>query len=226
MSEHLISLFFAGIVVAASSRMTRAAKSVIRRCRPIYSRVQRRRWPEYGSTAALAVVAMLAGIFASGCGGMMGSNFLNSSSNPYAYSSSRWHRNERSGELPRTEVVRASWYGPGFANRKTADGERFNPNALTAASRTLPLGSVVRVTNLKNGRSVDVRINDRGPYVRGRGLDLSRRAAQDIGMTRTGVAAVRVTPVAETYPTYHHYHHYYRRKRWRRPENTAYANVE
>ncbi len=154
---------------------------------------------------------------------MMGSNFFNSHSNPYAYSSSRWHGAKRSGHA---EVVRASWYGPGFANRKTANGERFNPNALTAASRTLPLGSVVRVTNLKNGRSVDVRINDRGPYVRGRGLDLSRRAAQDIGMTRTGVTAVRVTPIAATYPTHHHYHHYYRRKRWHRPASTAYANVE
>lgn len=66
---------------------------------------------------------------------------------------------------------------------------------MTAASKTLPLGSVVRVTNPETGRSVNVRINDRGPYVRGRSLDLSRSAARRIGLTRKGVARVKVTPV-------------------------------
>jgi peptidoglycan lytic transglycosylase len=95
--------------------------------------------------------------------------------------------------MPGARVVNASWYGRGFRGRHTASGERFNPNSMTAASKTLPIGSVVHVTNLKNGRSVNVRINDRGPYVRGRSLDLSHGAARQIGLT--GVARVTVTPV-------------------------------
>jgi rare lipoprotein A len=91
---------------------------------------------------------------------------------------------------PRTEV--ASWYGPGFAGRRTSNGEVYNPEGLTAASKTLPLGSHVRVTNPDNGRSVVVRINDRGPYVRGRSLDLSHGAAQRIGLTGKGVGRVQV----------------------------------
>jgi len=91
---------------------------------------------------------------------------------------------------PRTEV--ASWYGPGFAGRRTSSGETYNPEALTAASKTLPLGSHVRVTNPDTGRSVVVRINDRGPYVRGRSLDLSHGAAQRIGLTGKGVGRVEV----------------------------------
>jgi rare lipoprotein A (RlpA)-like double-psi beta-barrel protein len=92
-------------------------------------------------------------------------------------------------------VVTASWYGPGFSGRRTSSGERFDPNQLTAASPTLPLGSVVHVTNVSNGRSVNVRINDRGPFVRGRSLDLSHRAAQKIGLTAKGIGRVKVTRV-------------------------------
>jgi rare lipoprotein A len=98
----------------------------------------------------------------------------------------------------RTEV--ASWYGPGFAGRRTSSGETYNPEALTAASKTLPLGSHVRVTNPDTGRSVVVRINDRGPFVRGRSLDLSHGAAQQIGLTGKGVGRVRVTPTATSTP--------------------------
>ncbi|HZO80089.1 MAG TPA: septal ring lytic transglycosylase RlpA family protein [Candidatus Binataceae bacterium] len=86
----------------------------------------------------------------------------------------------------------ASWYGPGFQGRRTSSGEVFDRNQLTAASRTLPLGTRVRVTNLGTGQSVVVRINDRGPYVRGRGIDLSQRAAQRIGLARRGVARVQI----------------------------------
>jgi rare lipoprotein A len=82
----------------------------------------------------------------------------------------------------------ASWYGPGFHGRRTANGERFNTNELTAAHRSLPFGTRVRVVNLKTGRSVVVRINDRGPFIRGRIIDLARSAAQQIGMG--GVATV------------------------------------
>jgi len=92
------------------------------------------------------------------------------------------------------EVI-ASWYGRGFAGRSTTSGEPFDPRRLTAASVTVPLGSVVKVENPKNGRSVRVRINDCGPYVAGRKLDLSLRAAQQIGIARQGVARLRVTPI-------------------------------
>ncbi|MGK7941677.1 MAG: septal ring lytic transglycosylase RlpA family protein [Crocosphaera sp.] len=86
----------------------------------------------------------------------------------------------------------ASWYGPGFHGRLTANGERYNQNGLTAAHKTLPFGTQVRVTNLKNGRSVIVRINDRGPYIHGRVIDLSKGAANVIGLISSGVAPVQL----------------------------------
>src|SRR5215210_4970872 len=79
----------------------------------------------------------------------------------------------------------ASWYGPGFHGRKTASGETFNANAMTAAHRTLPFGSKVRVVNERTGRSVVVRINDRGPFHRGRIIDLAKAPAQALGMGGT-----------------------------------------
>ncbi|NER48449.1 MAG: septal ring lytic transglycosylase RlpA family protein [Symploca sp. SIO1A3] len=97
---------------------------------------------------------------------------------------------ERVQQLRRSGM--ASWYGPGFHGRKSASGERFNQNALTAAHRTLPFGTNVLVTNLNNGRSVIVRINDRGPFIRGRVIDLSVAAARVIGMLNSGVAPVNV----------------------------------
>lgn len=86
----------------------------------------------------------------------------------------------------------ASWYGPGFHGRTTANGEIFDENDVTAAHRTLPLPSVVRVTNLGNGRSLVVRVNDRGPFAHGRIIDLSRRSAQLLGFETQGTAKVRV----------------------------------
>ncbi|MGA7873553.1 MAG: septal ring lytic transglycosylase RlpA family protein [Candidatus Binatus sp.] len=128
----------------------------------------------------------------------------------------------------RTEV--ASWYGPGFAGRPTSTGEIYNPEGLTAASTTLPLGSHVRVTNPDTGRSVVVRINDRGPFVCGRSLDLSHGAAREIGLTGKGVGRVQVTPTARSTPAYaessvaaerprlsyisYHPRHAYVRSRW------------
>ncbi len=90
----------------------------------------------------------------------------------------------------------ASWYGPGFHGRLTANGERFNQNELTAAHPSLPFGTTVRVTNKNNGRSVIVRINDRGPFTGGRIIDLSAAAAQVIGMVSSGVAPVQVEVIA------------------------------
>ncbi len=87
----------------------------------------------------------------------------------------------------------ASWYGPGFEGHKTASGERFNTNSYTAAHRSLPLGCQVLVTNRANGRSVVVRINDRGPFGGGRVIDLSRASARAIGMN--GTAPVSLAPL-------------------------------
>ncbi len=86
----------------------------------------------------------------------------------------------------------ASWYGPGFHGRLTANGERFNQYAMTAAHKTLPFGTRVRVTNMRNGKSVVVRINDRGPFIRGREIDLSKGSAQQIGLMSSGVANVKL----------------------------------
>lgn len=93
-----------------------------------------------------------------------------------------------------TQVISgvASWYGPGFHGGTTANGERFNQYTLTAAHPTLPFGTPVRVTNTENGRSVVVRINDRGPYEGGRIIDLSKGAAQVIGLVSSGVATVKL----------------------------------
>lgn len=91
----------------------------------------------------------------------------------------------------------ASWYGPGFHGKTTANGERFNQYAMTAAHKLLPLGTTVRVTHLDNGRSILVRINDRGPFVEDRVIDLSRAAATRLQMMGTGTARVRVQSVGD-----------------------------
>ena len=99
---------------------------------------------------------------------------------------------------PAEQVGVASWYGAELQGNRTASGERFAADALTAAHPSLPLGTRVRVTNLANGRSVVVRINDRGPFVGGRALDVSRGAARALGMLGSGTARVRITPLATT----------------------------
>ena len=90
------------------------------------------------------------------------------------------------------QVGEASFYGSGFHGKKTATGEKFDQNDRTAAHPTLPLGTKATVTNLDNGNSVDVKINDRGPYVKGRDIDLSKGAAKELGMTKDGVAPVKI----------------------------------
>lgn len=93
-----------------------------------------------------------------------------------------------------TESGQASFYGAGdgFNGKKTANGETFNKNKLTAAHKTIPFGTIVKVTNLSNGQSVKVRINDRGPFVKGRIIDLSEKAAKKIDMRTKGVAEVKL----------------------------------
>jgi rare lipoprotein A len=94
----------------------------------------------------------------------------------------------------------ASWYGNSRHGRKTATGDRFNQNQFTAAHPTLPLGTKATVTNLETGESVDVIINDRGPYVKGRDIDLSKAAAERVGVTKHGAAAVRIDVVVTPAP--------------------------
>ncbi len=103
----------------------------------------------------------------------------------------------RAPQSPATKVGVASWYGPGFHGRATASGERYDQNELTAAHRTWPLGTPVRVTHLGSGRSVVVRINDRGPYVDDREIDLSKGAARALGMVQAGTARVRLDPIRD-----------------------------
>jgi rare lipoprotein A len=91
----------------------------------------------------------------------------------------------------------ASWYGPGFDGHRTASGEVYNQEELTAASTVIPLGSQVMVTNLDNGRAVQVRINDHGPYVKGRKIDLSHEAARTLGIVRPGTAHVRIDVLSQ-----------------------------
>ena len=104
------------------------------------------------------------------------------------------------GNTVSSEIGLASWYGPPYAGRKGADGTVYDQNAMTAAHLTLPLGTVVRVTNLTTNQSAVVRITDRGPFVRGRIIDLSLAAAKAIGVYRAGVARVRVEAFAPTTP--------------------------
>jgi rare lipoprotein A len=95
-----------------------------------------------------------------------------------------------------SEVGLASWYGPPYTNHKAADGSVYDQNAMTAAHRTLPMGSIVKVTNLSNNQSVLVRITDRGPFVDGRVIDLSLAAAKAVDIYRPGTAKVRVEAYA------------------------------
>ena len=101
-----------------------------------------------------------------------------------------------------TQVGIASWYGPPYNNRRGANGRIYNENAITAANRTLPMGSLIRVTNLRTGQSAMMRITDRGPFVPGRMLDLSVGAAKKIGMYRSGIARVRMDVYQTPTPMY------------------------
>lgn len=96
------------------------------------------------------------------------------------------------GRTGGTQYGIASWYGRDFHGRKTASGEIYNMRAFTAAHKTLPFGTYVRVTNLKNGRRTIVRINDRGPFIKGRIIDLSYSAAREIDMVEVGIQKVRL----------------------------------
>ncbi len=106
-----------------------------------------------------------------------------------------WYYPAENYEYDETGI--ASWYGVQFHGRRTANGEIYDMNSLTAAHRTLPMPSFVRVTNLENGRSLILKVNDRGPFARGRIIDISRRGAQLLGFHSTGTARVRVQIMAD-----------------------------
>ena len=108
-------------------------------------------------------------------------------------SSKKWTKGDKSADSH--QVGRASWYGPGFHGRKTASGQTFNQHALTAAHPRLPLGTRAKVTNLNNGKQVEVTINDRGPHRGGRIIDLSRAAAKKLAMG--GTARVSVVALSD-----------------------------
>jgi rare lipoprotein A len=98
------------------------------------------------------------------------------------------------------QVGTASWYGRWHAGRLTANGERFNPQAMTCAHRTLPLGSIVKVTDLATGKNVALEVNDRGPYAKGRIVDLSEGAARELGVGDKGLLPVRVELISAPHP--------------------------
>src|SRR5579863_10060075 len=151
------------------------------------------------SGARMRAVAVALGLFLAGCAS--GPQFSESHSghhvrgqpiyriDPYEVKGV-WYYPRADYNYDETGV--ASWYGPGFDQHTTADNEIYDMNELSAAHKTLPLPSVVEVTNLQNGRSIRLRVNDRGPFVDGRIIDLSRRAAQLLGYETTGTARVRV----------------------------------
>ncbi len=115
----------------------------------------------------------------------------------------RHHSKHRSGFSLTTvkhsngRLGRASWYGPKFHGKRTATGERYNMYAMTAAHKTLPLSSYAEVTNLKNHRTVIVRINDRGPYYGNRVMDLSYAAAKELGIQKVGTGSVEIKPISD-----------------------------
>jgi rare lipoprotein A (peptidoglycan hydrolase) len=101
-------------------------------------------------------------------------------------------KTDTKGEPVIEQVGEASWYGKGFHGKKTASGKKFDQKDHTAAHPTLPLGTEATVTNLETGKSVGVEINDRGPYTKGRDIDLSKKAAEEIGMKKDGAAPVKI----------------------------------
>jgi rare lipoprotein A len=106
-------------------------------------------------------------------------------------------QNLQTAPVASTHTGEASWYGPGFNGKKTASGEIFDDGKFTAAHKSLPLGSKARVTNISTGESVEVEINDRGPFVNGRIIDLSHAAAKALGMIDSGIALVRIELISE-----------------------------
>lgn len=137
------------------------------------------------------VLFCLCVILLAACGG--GTHVYKTNTKPYTVAGSTYYPLKTVKGFSETGV--ASWYGKKFHGRKTASGERYNQNKMTAAHKTLPFGTNVRVKNIENGKSVVVRINDRGPFKKGRIIDVSRAAAKKLGMINSGTAKVNIKVV-------------------------------
>jgi rare lipoprotein A len=157
----------------------------------------------YLNLITMPVTVMLLAFLLAACGGgyrpqfnpaMATAGGVYKVGNPYKVRG-RWYHPKEDPYYDRTGV--ASWYGPNFHGQPTANGETFDMNGFSAAHTTLPMPSYVKVTNLDNGRSLVLRVNDRGPFVDNRIIDLSRRAAQELGFAQRGTARVRVKAVRE-----------------------------
>lgn len=155
-----------------------------------------RRWRGVGRIVVLVGVATLAACAQkpAGSGSGLPTSGIYKVGKPYQIAGVWYYPKE---DYSYVETGIASWYGPGFHEKNTANGEIYDQNELTAAHRTLPMPSLVRVTNLDNGRSIVVRVNDRGPFANGRIIDMSRRGAQLLGFDGPGTAKVRVQILAE-----------------------------
>ncbi|MCX7909296.1 MAG: septal ring lytic transglycosylase RlpA family protein [Ignavibacteria bacterium] len=125
----------------------------------------------------------------------LGLSLLISSCTSIAFFNSSIKQSEQIGYSNYSEIGLASFYGEEFSGRKTASGELFNPNDYTAAHRILPFGTKVKVVNLENGKEIIVRINDRGPFVEGRIIDLSKASARALGFLNKGIARVKIEVV-------------------------------
>ena len=151
------------------------------------------------SVQPLLILPILILLFTYGCAGKKPSHPAPGHTRPYEING-KWYR-----PIPEANGYRergiASWYGAKFHGRKTANGEIYNMHAMTAAHKTLPLGTYVRVTSIENGKQADVRINDRGPFVRGRIIDLSYRAAKKIGVVGPGTARVEIVALGSGMPS-------------------------
>ena len=141
---------------------------------------------------SLAVLLSVASLGAGAASGPNSSEAAKVANKPTVQAVSRRSKQETKNSLHPYEVGTASWYGEFFQGKETASGEPFDMQALTAAHPTLPLGSFVRVTNLRNGRAVVVRVNDRGPVVEGRIIDVSYNTAHVLGFDGRGVQKVRL----------------------------------
>ena len=141
------------------------------------------------TAALLAIAALAAGCSHKGGSGGQASVGRYKVGAPYVIEGVTYTPQE---EFNHVETGTASWYGPGFHGKSTANGEQYDQSDRTAAHRTLQMPSVVRVTNLDNGQSTTVRINDRGPYARSRILDVSRATAETLGMIGKGTARIRI----------------------------------
>ena len=160
---------------------------------PFAAFLQRTAMPRPSRLLLVLLCTFLIAVLASGCSTRRPSGSRGTAS--YTVRGKTYHPLKSAAGF--TETGTASWYGPGFHGKTTSNGERYNQNSMTAAHKLLPFDTKLRVTNLENGRSVIVRINDRGPFVGSRIIDLSRAAARQLNMLGPGTARVRIVALED-----------------------------